>query len=171
MNDNKLFSQFPPVTTDEWMDKIRSDLKGADFSKKMVWRTREGFEVKPFYRMEDTENLMYMNTLPGEYPYIRGTKVKNNDWSVRQDTEVTDYAGANLKALSLLSKGVDTLGFIITDPDSVSERNLKILLSSIDPETTGINFLCNGKAREILDILIRIVKERGIGLFLLSWCN
>jgi methylmalonyl-CoA mutase len=161
MKDNRLFSQFPPVTTNEWMDKIRSDLKGAEFNKKMVWRTSEGFDVKPFYRMEDTENLMYMHTLPGEYPYIRGAGAKNNNWSIRQDIEVTDYTAANLKALSLPGKGVDSLGFIIKDPESVSERNLRILLSSIDPVTTGVNFLCNGKAREILDILIIIARENG----------
>ena len=53
----KLFDQFPPVTTKEWMDKIHADLKGADFNKKLVWKTNEGFDVNPFYRMEDIENL------------------------------------------------------------------------------------------------------------------
>ena len=49
----KLFSDFPPVSTQEWMDKIMVDLKGADFEKKLVWKTNEGFKVKPFYRQED----------------------------------------------------------------------------------------------------------------------
>ena len=52
----KLFSDFPPVSTQEWMDKITVDLKGADFEKKLVWKTNEGFKVKPFYRQEDLEN-------------------------------------------------------------------------------------------------------------------
>ncbi|MBK8884592.1 MAG: hypothetical protein IPN67_20240 [Bacteroidales bacterium] len=38
---------------------------------------------------------MYINTLPGEYPYLTGTKVRNNNWLVRQNIEVTDYAEAN----------------------------------------------------------------------------
>ncbi len=59
------------------MDKITTDLKGADFNKRLVWKTDEGFEVNPFYRMEDIENLMYIDTLPGEFPYIRGTKVND----------------------------------------------------------------------------------------------
>ena len=41
----KLFSEFPPVSTQEWMDKITEDLKGADFEKKLVWSTIEGFKV------------------------------------------------------------------------------------------------------------------------------
>ena len=137
------------------MDKIHADLKGADFNKKMVWKTGEGFEVKPFYRAEDIENLMYINSLPGEFPYIRGTKINNNNWQIRQNIEVTDYSQANRKALDILMKGVDSLGFIISDPESVSEDNFKILLQDIHLESIEINFLSNGKAKEILDILIK----------------
>ena len=36
-NKEKLFSEFPPVSTEEWMAKITEDLKGADFEKKLVW--------------------------------------------------------------------------------------------------------------------------------------
>ena len=39
----KLFSDFPAVSTEQWMEKITADLKGADFEKKLVWRTNEGF--------------------------------------------------------------------------------------------------------------------------------
>ena len=160
--NDKLFDQFPPVTTKEWMDKIHADLKGADFNKKLVWRTNEGFEVKPFYRKEDIENLMYINSLPGEYPYIRGTKIKNNSWNIRQNIEVYDYSDANRKALTLLMKGIDSLGFIIVDPESVSENNFKILLHDIHIENIEINFLCNGKAKEILDLINKISTERGL---------
>lgn len=48
----KLFSDFPAVSTEQWMEKITADLKGADFEKKLVWRTNEGFKVKPFYRQK-----------------------------------------------------------------------------------------------------------------------
>ena len=45
----KLFSDFSPVSTEQWMEKVTADLKGADFEKKLVWKTNEGFKVKPFY--------------------------------------------------------------------------------------------------------------------------
>ena len=157
----KLFDQFPPVATKEWMDKIKIDLKGADFNKKLVWKTNEGFDVKPFYRMEDVENLMYINTLPGEFPYMRGTKIINNNWLVRQNIEVSDYSEANVKALTILMTGVDSLGFIIIDPESVNEKNFNILLKGIKLEAIEINFLSNGKAREIVEILSNIIKKSG----------
>lgn len=162
LNKEKLFDQFLPVTTKEWMDKLHTDLKGADFNKKLVWKTNEGFEVNPFYREEDIENLKYIDTLPGEFPYIRGTKIKDNNWRVRQNIEVTDYSEANRKALTILMKGVDSLGFIITDPESVTENNFKVLLKDIQIEIIEINFLCNGKAKEILECITKIVRARGL---------
>ena len=60
----KLFSDFSPVSTEQWMEKVTADLKGADFEKKLVWRTNEGFKVKPFYRMEDLEGLKTTDALP-----------------------------------------------------------------------------------------------------------
>lgn len=158
----KLFEQFPPVTTREWMAKINCDLKGADFNKKLVWRTNEGFDVMPFYRSEDLDNLMYINTLPGEFPFLRGIKVKDNSWFVRQNIEVSDYTEANRKALDILMKGVDSIGFIITDPESVKEDNFRLLLKDICIELIEISFLCNGKAKEILSIISSVCAERGL---------
>ena len=109
----KLFSDFSPVSTQEWMDKITVDLKGADFEKKLVWKTNEGFKVKPFYRQEDLEGLKTTEGLPGQYPYIRGIKKDDNTWFIRQDINVNDAAEANAKALDILNKGVDSLGFHI----------------------------------------------------------
>ena len=35
----KLFTEFQAPTRQEWLDKIEVDLKGADFQKRLVWRT------------------------------------------------------------------------------------------------------------------------------------
>ncbi len=155
----KLFDQFPPVTVSEWLDKLNTDLKGADFNEKLVWRTNGGFDVKPFYRMEDLENLMYIDTLPGEFPYIRGTKTSDNNWRIRQNIVVTNYSEANRKALSILMKGIDSLGFIISDPESINEKNFDLLLERIFLGGVEINFLSNGKAKEIVELVINYVKK------------
>ena len=155
----KLFDQFPPVTTGEWMEKIKTDLKGADFNKRLVWRPYEGIEVKPFYRMEDVEDLVYINTMPGEFPYLRGTKIRNNNWLVRQDIEVTNYSEANRKALSILMKGIDSLGFNITDVDSIDKKNFDLLLERIFLGGVEINVSSNGKAKEILELIINYVRK------------
>lgn len=155
----KLFGQFPPLTTKEWMDKITADLKGADFDKKLVWKTNEGFAVNPFYRMEDIETLPHINTLPGTFPYVRGTKVKDNNWLIRQNILVTNYSQANRKALTILMKGVDSLGFIISDPGSVNEKNFDLLLERVFLAGVEINFLSNGKAKEIVELFKKYAEK------------
>jgi methylmalonyl-CoA mutase len=153
LKKEKLFDLFPPVTTEAWMELIRSDLKGADFSKKLVWKTNNGFDINPFYRTEDTEKLPFTNILPGQFPWLRGRKKENNEWLIRQNLEVTDYAAANDKALSILNRGIDSLGFVISDPGTITADNFRTLLKDIHPEAIELNFLSNGKAIEILEIL------------------
>jgi len=161
-NKKKLFEQFPPVSTKQWMDRIVSDLKGADFDEKLVWKTDMGFEVKPFYRSEDLNALPHINALPGEFPYIRGNRIEDNNWRVRQNIEVTSYHKANKKALDILMKGVDSLGFIIDDAESLTKQNLDILLRDIHIEIVEINFQSKGKAKEILEFIAAIAEERGL---------
>ena len=80
-------------------------MKGADFDKRLVWRTNEGFNVNPYYRREDLEGLSTPNVMPGEYPYVRSTRM-DNEWLIRQDIHVIDPKEANAKALDILNKGV-----------------------------------------------------------------
>ena len=37
----KLFTEFPPVSTEQWEEVIKADLKGADYERKLVWKTPE----------------------------------------------------------------------------------------------------------------------------------
>ena len=135
----RLFSDFSPVATQDWMDKIQVDLKGADFEKKLVWRTNEGFNVGPFYRKEDLDALKTTAALPGDFPYMRGNKKKDNIWMVRQDVSVYNPASANAWALDVLNRGADALGFDIrtAQPD---ESFLNALLDNIYCNSIELNF-------------------------------
>jgi methylmalonyl-CoA mutase len=103
--EQKLFTDFAPVTTEEWEAKINADLKGKDYERALVWKTYEGFNVRPYYRQENLESLKYLDTLPGEFPFVRGNKKTGNDWLIRQNIFVSDFETANKKALEILGKG------------------------------------------------------------------
>ena len=133
----KLFSEFPPISTEEWMEKITVDLKGADFEKKLVWRTNEGFKVQPFYREEDLQGLD-TDSKPGEFPYVRGTKACN-EWKVRQTVIIKDVKEANAKVLDILSKGVDSIHFFV-GKDVLDEKALEVLLNGVSAECVELNF-------------------------------
>ena len=157
----KLFSDFPPVSTQEWMDKITVDLKGADFEKKLVWKTNEGFKVKPFYRQEDLEGLKTTEGLPGQFPYIRGNRKDDNTWFIRQNIRVESAEEANAKALDILNKGVDSLGFSIRKKD-LSPEFIRTLLKDICCECVELNFsTCQGHTVQLAEMLTDYFREKG----------
>ena len=158
-----LFEDFPPVSTEEWMAKITADLKGAPFDKKLVWKTKEGLDVQPFYREEDINGLQATTSLPGEFPFLRGTKT-HNDWQVRQNINVTDFEVANRKALDLLNKGVNSLGFQIEGED-VNAENIATLLKDISLEAVELNFTtCNYKTALLIRLLTEYIKSLHLNL-------
>ena len=160
-NKEKLFTEFQAPSKQEWLDKIQVDLKGADFEKKLVWRTNEGFNMQPFYRREDIEGLQTPNALPGEFPFVRGNKKDNNVWYVRQDIVVENAKEANAKALDILNKGVDSLGFKIKRED-VSAEFVETLLSGIECECVELNFsTCNCKSVELAEHLAAYFDKKG----------
>ena len=160
----KLFSDFPGVSTEAWMEKITADLKGADFEKKLVWKTNEGFKVKPFYRQEDLEGLKTTEGLPGQFPYVRGTKKDDNTWYVRQDIKVECAKEANAKALDLLNKGVDSLGFNINKKDLCPEY-IETLLEGICAECVELNFsTCQGATVTLANLLVEYFTKKGYDL-------
>ena len=157
----KLFSDFPSVSTQEWMDKITADLKGADYEKKLVWKTNEGFKVKPFYRQEDLEGLKTTEGLPGQFPYIRGNKKDDNTWFIRQDIMVEDPAEANAKALDILNKGVDSLGFKVK-ASQLNIEYIRTLLKDICCECVELNFrTCQRHTQQLAELLDTYFKEKG----------
>ena len=159
----KLFTDFPPVSTEEWMEVITKDLKGADFQKKLVWKTNEGFNVNPFYRAENIEGLAQVTNLPGQFPYVRSTR-KENVWYVRQDIDVKDYAEANKKALMLLEKGVTSLGFHLPK-NNLSAENLALLLNGIAPEKVELNFrTCISKTDELARLVVAYLTSQNLDL-------
>ncbi len=160
-NREKLFDQFPPVSTETWKEKVVADLKGADFDKKLVWRTNEGFNVQPMYRAEDIENLKTTDSNPGEYPFIRGTRT-DNEWFIRQNIIVESIDEANAKAKTITSKGgVTSLGLQVST--ALSAKDIEALLNGIDLEKIEINFeSCPRCATDLVKSLVEYLTEKGL---------
>lgn len=151
----KLFDQFPGISYEEWRAKVEADLKGADFEKKLVWRTNEGFNVQPIYRAEDIADLKTTDSLPGEFPYVRGTRT-DNDWLTRQEIIADTPEEANAIALDVLTKGVNSLGFKVEDP---TVATIATLLKGIDLNAVEVNFSsCQRRVVDLAKALVEYLK-------------
>jgi methylmalonyl-CoA mutase len=143
-----LFSEFPPVSTEQWETVITKDLKGAEYEKKLIWKTPEGINVRPYYRAADLTRL----TL------VRSSKADNN-WLVRQDFDAREkVAEANAAALDVLNKGVDALGFRLKK-EGISAADFDTLLKGIELSAIEINF--TGSCCSSVDLLNLLKKKTG----------
>ena len=157
-----LFTEFPEVTTEQWKDKITKDLKGADY-KKLINKTELGLDFEPFYREEDLKEIPFIENIPGEFPFVRGTKQDNN-WKIRQILIVNDIDKANEQAVKLLNTGVNSLLFCFMEDKLSSASDLSKLLKSIDITETEIGFNYKTDAFKIQKLFIEYIEKNNIDI-------
>ncbi|MDR2979171.1 MAG: methylmalonyl-CoA mutase subunit beta [Bacteroidales bacterium] len=160
MSDSKLFQDFLPVSTEEWENLINKDLKGADYERKLVWKTDEGFKVKPYYRAEDLESIDYLNTLPDDYPFTRGDKKENNNWEVVQEVNDSDPETANKIAADVLKKGATMITFNAKEIDNAEK--MSTLLTGIDLTKFGVRFSHAKDYEKLTALFVEFVTGKGL---------
>lgn len=102
MDEKKnLFSEFPPVSREEWEEVIKNDLRGGNYKQKLNWNTGEGIDVLPFYRRQDLDVPRKPITTAG------------NDWEIRQPIRAQKISAANNIARKAVKNGAGALQFLI----------------------------------------------------------
>lgn len=150
--DAKLFSEFDPVKKAAWKEKAISDLKGADFDKKLVWKTDEGIDVQPYYTSEDLESTdisIFQNESP-ERKWINFSEVK-----------VKDQKQDNHLILNLLKFDVKGITLVIDKPDAV---DFNLLLKDIDLTQVMIGFQLSIPSPELIKKYFDYLSEHNIDL-------
>ncbi|PRX41384.1 methylmalonyl-CoA mutase subunit beta [Salegentibacter salegens] len=120
-----LFQEFEEVSAKQWKQKIQFDLKGADYNEKLVYKSLDGINIKPFYSAEDVEES------------IKTPSPKN--WNICERLYVASAEKTNRRAQEVLNKGTESLWFIIPN----EEVSIEKLLKSIELEKTIIYFSFN----------------------------
>jgi methylmalonyl-CoA mutase len=156
----QLFPEFPPVPTTAWEEKIVADLKGADYEKKLVWKTDEGFDLRPYYREENLPVTEYLRSMPGEAPFTRGNRTQSNSWMLREDIPCSDPAEANRLAREAVSKGVEALG--LCAKEIAEHKQMKQVLEGIDPQTTPVHFTASRSYPLTLELFLYELQSRSI---------
>lgn len=121
--NKKLFSDFPPVSTEQWMERVTVDLKGADFDRKLVWKNLTGINFQPCY---NTENKITQLKNTGE----------NSQTLVNyRRVSVCCADSGNELALKAIEEGINGIIFHLNRIVSV-----ETLLSGIDLDTITVSF-------------------------------
>lgn len=153
---DRLLDDFPPVSTEQWIDAIRRDLKGADYEKRLIWRSEEGIAVKPFYRSEDIRELPNLDALPGEFPYLRGTRL-SNAWRIRERISAGDVRSANESARKAVAAGAEDIAF---DLQKIRVETASDLLSLVESLDCPVHFEAGPDGLNVLRLLAEAAGTR-----------
>ena len=119
----------------------------------LVWTSDNFRRYKPTSKSQEAP--------AGELPAVRGNKKDSNVWYVRQNIVVDDPAEANKKALDILNKGIDSLGFRLPGK-MVSKETVETLLRDIYCDIVEINFsTCPRHSLELAQILVDYFEGKG----------
>jgi methylmalonyl-CoA mutase len=92
---------------------------------------------------------------------VRGNKKDSNEWYVRQNIAVTDPAEANKKALDILMKGVDSIGFKLGHAE-LSAEFIETLLKDIRLDCVEVSYrACMRHALQLADLLVAYFEKMG----------
>ncbi len=125
---DKLLSEFPSSTAEEWREAAEKLLKGKPFDKVMTQQTPEGIRLEPIFRKEVLDGLSASETLPGFDGYLRGTKAagyQGEPWEIAQELPYGTASEFNSAARADLMRGQNSLNIILDiatlkgmDPDA-----------------------------------------------------
>lgn len=138
--DNFLFSEFDPVSSKQWKQKIQFDLNGADYNDSLVWKSNEGIKVKPFYHGDEVE-------------YLKINSAKKQ-FSICQSIFVSDVKIANFLAKDALTRGANSIEFeanVVFDIDSLLDGLVALRGNN---KTLQIHFKLNFLSEKFLSELI-----------------
>ena len=146
-SSEKLFSEFPSVSKSQWKEKTIADLKGADFDKKLAWRTLEGFDLQPYYSNEDLAGLDYLKKFESSTLNMEDGTQGPRFWVNREKIVVTDAESANNQAIAALNSGADGLIFDLSGKEDI---DIKKLLNNILPLHCSVSFIADRNAAKLI---------------------
>ncbi len=109
-----LFTNFAPISSKEWKQKIQFELKGADYNETLIWNSPDDIKVKPFYDKEDVKEVISVTT-------------KASEFKICQNIFVHDINKSIERALDSLARGAESIRFTIEDYTIAIEELLEKL--------------------------------------------
>lgn len=112
----RLLTEFPEHTYDQWHAAAEALLKGAPFEQKLVSKTYEDITIQPIYRREDIANLEHRKHFPGSASLVRGSHADGflkAGWEVSQELKASSPEELNAIIHEGLNGGQSELNIIV----------------------------------------------------------
>ena len=170
---------------DAWKKATKKELR-RDSETDLVWETPEGISIKSLYTADDLENLQYLDSFPGFYPFMRGpyaSMYNGKPWTIRQYSgfstaeESNKFYRDNLKAgqkgLSIAFDLATHRGYDSDHPRVIGDvgkagvaidsvEDMKILFDGIPLDVMTVSMTMNGAVLPILAGYIVAAEEQGV---------
>ncbi len=154
--DGPLFSEFPPTPKEKWVEQVSIDLKGADFTKKLVWRTPEVSSIDPFYSSEDTGHLEYLKGFNNLNLNQTNPQAGARSWILYEKVRVGDEKAANKESQRAFHMGSNGVDFII---DETRMPDLELLMKNIYPNINPVKFTVQDNPGTLLNQYMEIIER------------
>ncbi len=170
---------------ERWRELASKERKGAS-ADDLVWHTPEGLDVKPLYTRADVAGLEFTDTVPGDFPFLRGpraTMYAGQPWTIRQYAGFSTAEESNAfyrKNLAAGQKGLSVAfdlathrGYDSDHPRVVGDvgkagvaidsvEDMKILFDGVPLDKMSVSMTMNGAVLPVLASFIVAGEEQGV---------
>ncbi|HMR81144.1 MAG TPA: methylmalonyl-CoA mutase family protein, partial [Polyangiaceae bacterium] len=175
----------PPADLTAWATLAKSETKGKD-PEQLSWQTPEGISVKALYSAKDVEDLDFVDTVSGAFPFVRGpraTMYTGRPWTIRQYAGFSTAEDSNAfyrQALAAGQRGLSVAFDLAThrgyDSDHPrvlgdvgkagvaidSVEDMRILFDGIPLGEMSVSMTMNGAVLPIMAMFIVAAEEQGV---------
>lgn len=170
---------------ERWRQLATEERKGRS-PDELVWHTPEGIDVKPLYTRSDVAELDFLDTIPGDFPFIRGpraTMYAEKPWTIRQYAGFSTAEESNAFYRACLAQGQMGLsvafdlathrGYDSDHPRVVGDvgkagvaidsvEDMKILFDGVPLDKMSVSMTMNGAVLPVLASFIVAGEEQGV---------
>ena len=143
-NDSPLFPEFDGVSRDQWIAAIEKSLRGRSLDS-LTKRSYDGIDLSPIATVEDLADMPSCDSLPGQYPFRRGTRAAGyheSPWLIAQELDIPDPRTFNQALTEALANG-QTAVVLGACPRIETIADLQTALRAIDLRQAPL-FLAEG---------------------------
>lgn len=135
-----LFAEFPDTSAQEWLEKIRRDLRSTT-PEALHWSPDGLIDIDPFVHAE--QDAVPMPELPGY-----------GSWQICETFQVSDARQTNALVLEALEGGTEAINFYCTD-----DVDWNILLDGVKLELVHLGCFVEGDTQKAVSSLFATVQD------------